>query len=50
MEKRNGDAKIYSYDGNLIFEGKYLYGYKIKGKEYYLDGRLEYEGEFLFDK
>ena len=33
----------------MIFEGEYLYGCKLKGKEY-IYGRLEYEGEYLNDK
>ena len=47
--ERSGKGKEYDYNGKLIFEGEYLYGHKIKGKEY-IDGKLEYEGEFLFDK
>ena len=38
-------------DGNLKFEGMYLYGKKRKGKEYeYFNGYLQYEGEYLYDK
>ena len=47
--KRNGKGKEYDFNGNLIFEGEYLYDYKIKGKEY-LKGKLEYEGDYLFNK
>ena len=36
-------------NGELIFEGEYLYNWKIKGKEY-IKGRLEYEGEYLFNE
>jgi len=36
-------------DKELIFEGEYLYNFKIKGKEFN-EGRLEYEGEYSFDK
>ena len=32
--------------GKLIFDGEYLYGQKIKGKEY-KNGKLEYEGEYI---
>ena len=32
---------MYSENGNLIFEGEYLYDQIIKGKEY-INGRLEY--------
>ena len=33
--KRNGKGKEYNKKGKLLFEGDYLYGFKIKGKEYY---------------
>ena len=33
----------------IIFKGDYLYGYKIKGKEY-INNSLEYEGEYLYNK
>ena len=42
-------GKEYNYDGELQFEGEYLYGHKWKGKAY-IKGKLEYEGEFLFKK
>ena len=32
-----------------VFEGEYLYGYKIKGKNY-LNEKLVYEGKFVFNK
>ena len=32
----------------MIFEGEYLYGYRIKGRDY-INRRLEYEGEYLFN-
>ena len=32
-----------------MFEGEYLYDWKIKGKEY-IKGKLEYEGEYFFNK
>ena len=47
--EKNGNGKEYNYDGKLIFEGEYLYGYKLKGK-YYINERLEYEGEYLLNK
>ena len=47
--KRNEDGKEYDYDGNLIFEGEYLYNYKFKGKEY-INGKLVYEGDYFFNK
>ena len=46
--ERNGKGKEY-YNGNLLFEGEYLYNYRRKGK-YYINNRLEYEGEFLYDR
>ena len=48
-DKRNGKGKEYDYDGNLLFEGQYLYNFKRKGKEYYSNGKLKYDGEYLFD-
>ena len=47
--KRNGKCKEYDNDGNLVFEGQYLYDQKFKGREY-VQGVLEYEGEYLFEK
>ena len=41
-----GFGKEYNMNGELIFEGVYLYNYKIKGK-HYVRGKLEYEGEYL---
>ena len=46
---RNGKGKEFDKEGNLIFEGEYLYNFKIKGREYF-KGNLEYEGEYLYDK
>jgi len=46
--KINGKGKEYFID-KLVFDGEYLYDYKIKGKEY-IDGRLEFEGYYLFDR
>ena len=44
---RNGKGKEYDKKtGQLIFDGEYLYGQKIKGKEY-KNGKLEYEGEYI---
>ena len=31
----------------MIFEGEYLYNYKLKGK-FFKNGKLEYEGEYMF--
>ena len=44
--KRSGKGKEYYDNGNLIFEGEYLYGKRLKGKEY-VNGRLEYEGDYI---
>ena len=44
----NGKGKEY-LDKELLFEGEYLYGWKIKGKEYN-DNILIYEGEYLNNK
>ena len=48
--KKNGKGKHYDRDGNLEFEGEYLYNRKRKGKEYYKNGKLRFEGEYLYDK
>ena len=48
--KKNGKGKYYYEDGNLEFEGEYLYNHKRKGKEYYSNGKLRFEGEYLYDK
>ena len=45
--KRNGKEKDY-YEIKIIFEGEYLYNWKLKGTEF-LKGRKEYEGEYLYD-
>ena len=43
--KLNGKARYYNYyNGNLSFEGEYLYDEPIKGKEY-INNQLVYEGE-----
>ena len=42
-EKRNGKGKEYRDICELIFEGEYLYNFKLKGK-LYRNKRLEYEG------
>ena len=42
------EEKKYCGD-KLIFEGTYLYDYKLKGK-FYIDGKLEFEGEYLYNK
>ena len=47
--KKDGKIKDYNEKGELIFEGEYLYDWKIKGKEY-TNGILEYDGDYLFDK
>ena len=44
-DKRYGEEKEYDIRGKLIFEGEYIYNYKIRGKEYN-KGKLEYEGEY----
>ena len=44
-----GKIKEFYYDGELKYEGEYLYNHKRKGKEY-INKKLEYEGEYLFDK
>ena len=45
--QRNGKGKEYDLDSNLLFEGEYLYSFKIRGKEY-INGILEYKGEYKY--
>ena len=47
-EQRNGYGKEYDEYGNL-FEGEYLYGFRLRGKEY-IKGILSYEGDYLYDR
>jgi len=47
--ERNGKGKEDNSDGELEFEVEYLYGYRLKRKDY-INEKLEYEGEYLFDK
>ena len=51
LNKKNGKGKIkiYSDNGELIFEGEYLNGEKNgNGKEYdYNSGKLRFEGKYL---
>ena len=47
--KRNGNGREYYSDGNLFFEGQYLYNFKRKGKEY-INGKLDFEGEYIINK
>ena len=42
--KKNGKGIEYDENGDIIFEGEYLYDYKIKGKEY-CKKKLIYEVE-----
>ena len=46
---KNGRGKEYDLDGNLIYEGEYLYNYRRKGKAY-TENRLEFEGEYYFNQ
>ena len=51
-EIKNGKNLIKEYDddGELLFEGEYLYGKRNgKGIEYYFNGQLKFEGEYLYD-
>ena len=43
-DKMNDKGKQYNNKEELIFEGDFLYNYRLKGKAY-IKGRLEYEGE-----
>ena len=46
--KRNGKGKEYYPNGELKFEGEYLYDWQVKGK-FYINKKLRYEGEYLYD-
>ena len=47
---KNGKGKEYDINnGELIFDGEFLYNVKRKGKEYF-KGNLVYEGEYLYNK
>ena len=43
--KRNGKGKEYYSNGEIKFEGEYLFGSRSNGKEY-IKGKLEFEGEY----
>jgi len=47
--KRHGKGKEYNYKGQLVFEGEYLYDFRIKGK-FYVNEKLEYEGDYLYNE
>ena len=47
--KKNGKGKEYDIYSELRYEGEYLYGERLKGKDYnYFDE--VFEGEYLFGK
>ena len=48
--KRHGKGKEYdnNNNGELLFEGEYFYGYRLKGKKY-TKGILQFEGEYEFN-
>ena len=47
--EKNGEGKEYFFNGNLVFEGIFLNGYRFNGKvkEYNGDGEIIFEGEYL---
>ena len=47
--QKHGKGKEYNLNGQLKYEGEYLYDFKIKGK-LYIKEKLEYEGQFLYNK
>ena len=47
--KKTGKGKEYYENGEIRFEGEFLYDYRLKGK-LYINKKLEYEGEFLYNK
>ena len=46
---KDGQGKKYYENGQIEFDGEFLYGDKIKGKEYH-KSKVEYEEEFLYNK
>ena len=46
---RNGKGKRYNINGELKFEGEYLYNCKRRGKAY-VNNKLEFEGEYFLNK
>ena len=51
INENNGKGREYIINTNiLVFEGEYLNGKRLKGKEYYDDGKLKFEGEYLNGK
>ena len=44
--KKNEFGKEYDFDDNIVFEGEYINGIKIKGIEYYIIGTKKYEGDY----
>ena len=51
LNNGKGSNREYKYNGQLIFEGEYLYGKRNgKGKEYNDNGDLIFEGEYLNGK
>ena len=48
--KANGKGKEFYENGNLKFEGEFLYNHKIRGKEYDKNGKLIYEGEYFDER
>ena len=49
-DKANGKGKEFYENGNLKFEGEFLYYHKIRGKEYDENGKLIYEGEYFDER
>ena len=51
-EQKNGNGKEYDNNGNLLFDGEYLYGKRWNGKvkEYYYNGKLKFDGEYYKGK
>ena len=48
--KKHGEGEeYYIANSKLAFKGEYLYGHRIKGKQYYKN-KIEFEGEYLYDK
>ena len=43
----NGKGKEYNLDKEIMFEGEFFNGFRLKGKAF-IKGKLEFEGDYLF--
>ena len=45
-KKKHGIGKEYDFDDNVVFDGEYLNGLKVRGIEYYILGTKKFEGNY----